>query len=116
MLFGLRQRDHHRQLTVGGQAVALVRLRVFALIKQRVLRQKRRQRTHHFVLPFSIDGVFDDQGHANSVRQSRGVARADMIRCRNPSLESDADVQLSAGRKAFAGKSKPELSRVVNSR
>jgi hypothetical protein len=39
-----------------------------------------------------------------------------MIRYRNPTLESDADVQLSAGHKAFAGKSKPEFSRVVNSR
>ena len=50
LLFGLRQRDDHRQLPVRRQAVAFVRLQVFARIEQRARRQERAQRLDDFTL------------------------------------------------------------------
>ena len=51
LLFGLRQRDHHRQLPVGGQAVALVRPGVLFLVEHRARRQEGAQRLGYFPLP-----------------------------------------------------------------
>jgi hypothetical protein len=51
LLFGLRQRHYHRQLPVGGQAVALVGPGVLFLEQHRARRQERAQRRGYFPLP-----------------------------------------------------------------
>ena len=50
LLLGLGQRDHHRQLAIGGEAVALVGPGVFLLVQDRALRQEGAQRARDIAL------------------------------------------------------------------
>ena len=59
LLFGLRQRDHHRQLAVRGQAVAFVGSGVFLLVQHDAVRQPGAQRLGN-LLPALDEGAGGD--------------------------------------------------------
>jgi len=73
LLLRFRQRDHHRNLAVRGQPVALVGLDVLAIEQNRGARQERLQRSDDFALAREVNGdLFGDDRHAGILANRTG--------------------------------------------